>query len=175
MHNYSIQLIVKQLFVCFSVVFDAVNRDVKFARDGGSFTIIKRDDIGVIVMLQMILIDCQEIRIRAKNNRDVADDFLMRLYHISEPGFDQTALRTAIRVVRIVKRDGQYRMRIQGAENTPWNVSSTTRPSSENVHSSDNWRIKKTPRPFGFSRFSGAVGSGTFSKSKPGPWSVILK
>ena len=51
MHNYSIQLIVKQLFVCFSVVFDAVNRDVKFARDGGSFTIIKRDDIGVIVML----------------------------------------------------------------------------------------------------------------------------
>lgn len=175
MHNNSIQLVVKQLFVCFRVVFYAINRDVKFARDGGSFTIIKCDDIGVIVVLQMILIDCQEICIRAKDNRDVSDDFLMGLYHISEPGFDQTALRTAIRVVRIVKRDGQYRMRIQGAENTPWNVSSTTRPSSENVHSSDNWRIKKTPRPFGFSRFSGAVGSGTFSKSKPGPWSVILK
>ena len=63
MHNYSIQLIVKQLFVCFSVVFDAVNRDVKFARDGGSFTIIKCDDIGVIVVVQMVLINSQEISI----------------------------------------------------------------------------------------------------------------
>ena len=60
MHNNSIQLVVKQLFVCFRVVFYAINRDVKFARDGGSFTIIKCDDIGVIVVVQMVLILIQD-------------------------------------------------------------------------------------------------------------------
>ena len=48
-------------------------------------------------------------------------------------------------------------------------------PLALKVTSSMKVRIKSSPRPLTFSRFSGSVGSGSFEGSKPGPWSRMTK
>lgn len=89
--------------MCFGVVFDSIDRDVKLTVDDWTLTVIKRDDVGVIVVLQVVLVDGQEVGIRAEDNGDVSNRFLMVVHHTNQPTFNQASLRTTIGVVRIVK------------------------------------------------------------------------
>ena len=87
----------------FGVVLYPVNGDVEFTMNNAAFAVIERDDVRVVVVVEVILIDGQEIGVSAEYNRDVPDCFLMVEDHSSQPIFNQSSLRTPIRVVRIVK------------------------------------------------------------------------
>ena len=166
------------------------DEDVAF-QDVSVVGVVEGDDIGERIVAQVLHVHAVQVIVGAKNIGELHDAMLMHGRNFLNPtyqflGFGQLKIGRVfyhkLDAGRfVVQRAGRKRVVLRrlygrGAVHAAtacevassvaawrWKVSSTRRPSLLNSTSSAKWRMRKMPRPPGFSRFSGAVGSSRLS------------
>ena len=89
--------------MCFCVFLDPVNGKHQIAIEFTGFAVIKRDDVGVVIVVEVRFVHFEQVVVRAENDGNLADALVMCTGKIFDPRPNFPALRTAKRVVGIVE------------------------------------------------------------------------
>lgn len=93
--------------MCLSVVFDPVDGDHQITRNNTVLTVIKCDDVGVVIVLKVGFVHFEQVRVCAENNPDFSNAFFMCCSKGLNPGSDFAPIWTPKAVVGIVKLECQ--------------------------------------------------------------------
>lgn len=150
MNNHAMQLGFEINSKLLRIVANAVQADEQIPGNMIVPTVIKRYNVCVIIVSQVLLIDLQEVIIGAKNQGNFIQGFTFLLCNAGKPFNKKIRGKPQIFNLFVVNIYHYARLKYMF----------TTRPPSSKIKSSARFLIRKIPRPFSFSMFSGAVGSG---------------
>lgn len=85
MNTNTIQLIQKRNRKTNSILRNTVNTDKQITTYNITFRIIERDDVRVIVVVEVLTIHLQQILIGTKNHIDISELLLLQLTHLRKP------------------------------------------------------------------------------------------
>ena len=85
MDNHTIQLVGKLCPIVQSVFPYGINADKQISRQAVSFTIVKGNNVCIVIVLQIFYIDIQNIIIGTKYNGNVSQTLGLTLGHKLEP------------------------------------------------------------------------------------------
>ena len=91
-NNDTIQLIIERRRKFRGIVTNRIYTDKEIARKNIALTIIKSNDISIIIMLKVLHIDIEDIRVRTENNINITDIPLFGLGNKIEPTFSEEFL-----------------------------------------------------------------------------------
>src|SRR5436190_13746650 len=123
---------------------------------------IEGDDIGVFVVVQIPAIVIQQGLIAEQDIVQFVHAVTVVPGHADEPSLEPRPIAKGVGNSLCLERDACHGW---GHSLTGWRLKAiaTVAPLSENSTLSASARIRKTPRPWGFSMFFGSVGSGRCS------------
>jgi hypothetical protein len=107
MDDYTNELIEKQLIVGLRVGFDAVDGKHQISRDFICLAVVKRDDVGVVIVLQVGFVHLEQVIVRAEHDSEFTNGFPMSSRKIVNPRSDLASVGAPKSVVGIVELECQ--------------------------------------------------------------------
>ncbi len=85
MRHHADQLLLESDRILLRIFADPFHADENIAVQNIPFAIVKRDNVGIGVVLQILLVDLQQVRIITKNIVHIAYFFVFGLNHLAYP------------------------------------------------------------------------------------------